>query len=74
MQNSNAPPIGHTSQSNPNHLKTDLRGDMLVNVHTSVHAYDGGQILPHIGQVLVSNIPPFPLHSLGGGGSGAQYC
>ena len=40
----------------------DLRGDLLVNVHTSVHAYMvNGQILHiAIGQVLVSNQSQMP--------------
>ena len=38
------------------HLKhEDLRGDLLVNVHTSVHAYGERSNSPSIGQVLVSN-------------------
>ena len=72
MQNSNAPPIGHASQSNPYHLPhlkhEDLWGDVFVNVHTSVHVYDEQSNSPRTGKVLVSNAPYFPLHSLGGRG------
>ena len=38
IQNSNAPPVGYATPSP--HLKhRDLRGDLLINVHTSVHVY-----------------------------------
>ena len=45
---------------------TDLRGDLLVNVHTSVYAYGKRSNSPRIGQVLVSNFPLFSLHSPAG--------
>ena len=38
------------------HLKDgDLQGELLVNVHTSVHVYDEQSNSPCIGQALVSN-------------------
>ena len=50
-----------------------LRGDLLVNVHTSVCAYGEWSNSPCIGHAsfgvkVKSNTPPFPLHSPGGGG------
>ena len=43
MQKSNASPIGQASQSNltssPHQKDEDIRGDLLVNVHTYVHTY-----------------------------------
>ena len=75
-------PIGHPSQSNPYTISLTLniawvlQGDWLVNVHTSVRTYGEWSNSPCIGQAsfgikLKSNTPPFPLHSPGGGYSGA---
>ena len=68
-------PIGHASQSNPYCLPNlkhwDLQGDLLVNVHTSVHAYGERSNFPLTVQILVSNRSqanaiPFTVHGLGG--------
>ena len=60
-------PVNHIPTFSPPKV-WDVQSDLLVNVHNSVHAYDGWSNSPRIGQVLVSNSPLCPLHSPGGEG------
>ena len=59
-------PVSHIPTFSPPKV-WDIQSGLLVNVHTSVHAYvyGGWSNSPRIGQVLVSNSP---LHSPGGEG------
>ena len=64
------------SQSPPHQKDGDLQGDLLVNFHTSVHAYNEQSNSSSIGQVLVSNrsqTPHLSPYITWEGGSGAQY-
>ena len=61
------------SQSSSHQNDEDLQGDLLVNVHTSMHVMVSGQI-PHIWGKFWCQIkvkcPTFPLYSLGEGSRG----
>ena len=44
----------------PNQKDGDIQGDLLVNFHTSVHAYNEQSNSSSIGQVMVSNRSQMP--------------
>ena len=79
MQNSNAPPIVHASQSNPNRLPTLNMGiyeGMCLLMFTLLYMCMVSSQIPHGFWCQIEvKCPYFPLHSLrgrgGGGGSGA---
>ena len=47
------------SQSSSHQKDGDLQGDLLVDVHTSMHVYEQSHA-PYMGQVLVSNQRQMP--------------